>query len=134
MAEPELASRSGHLAVLRTRAVKRHLLRDRGIDDEILDAIVAHAGHRERKTLLDRALYAADPVTGLIVAAALIRPEKKLEPVKVKSIRKRFKEKQFARGANREQISSCEEMGLSLDEFLELSLDAMKKIASDIGL
>lgn len=114
--------------------VTSELLREKGISEEILDAIVAHAGHRERSTVLDKALYAADPVTGLIVAAALIRPEKKLEPVKLKSIKKRFKEKQFARGADREQIRSCEEMGLTLDEFLELSLDAMKGIADDLGL
>ena len=114
--------------------VTSEILRGEGISEELLDAIVAHAGHRERVTTLDKALYAADPVTGLIVAAALIRPEKKLEPVKLKSIKKRFKEKQFARGADREQISSCEEVGLSLDEFLELSLDAMKGIADDIGL
>ncbi|MDF1535526.1 MAG: HDIG domain-containing protein [bacterium] len=114
--------------------IASEILREKGIDEEILDAIVAHAGHRERVTLLDKALYAADPVTGLIVAAALIRPEKKLEPVKLKSVRKRFKEKQFARGADRDQIRSCEEMGVPLDEFLELSLDAMKGIAEEIGL
>ena len=88
----------------------------------------------ERETLLDRALYAADPVTGLVVAAALIRPEKKLEPVKLKSLNKRFKEKQFARGADRDQIRACEEMDLELEEFLELSLNSMKGIAERIGL
>jgi putative nucleotidyltransferase with HDIG domain len=114
--------------------VSSEILKDEGVEQEILDAIVAHAGHRERITLLDKALYAADPVTGLVVAAALIRPEKKLELVKLKSLKKRFKEKQFARGANREQIMSCEEMGMSLDEFLELSLTAMQGVAEEIGL
>jgi putative nucleotidyltransferase with HDIG domain len=114
--------------------VSSEILREKGVDEEILNAIVAHAGHRERVTLLDKALYAADPVTGLVVAAALIRPEKKLELVKLKSLKKRFKEKQFARGANREQIMSCEELGMSLDEFLELSLNAMIGIAPEIGL
>lgn len=114
--------------------ITSEILREEGISEELLDAIVAHAGHRERVTTLDKALYAADPVTGLIVAAALIRPEKKLEPVKMKSIKKRFKEKQFAKGADREQIRSCEEIGLSLDEFLELCLEAMKDIADDVGL
>jgi len=114
--------------------ITSEILREVGISEELLDAIVAHAGHRERVTTLDKALYAADPVTGLIVAAALIRPEKKLEPVKLKSIKKRFKEKQFARGADREQIRSCEEIGISLDGFLELSLEAMKGIAGEIGL
>ena len=114
--------------------VTSEILKDKGIDQELLDAIVAHAGHRERETLIDKALYCADPVTGLIVAAALIRPEKKLEPVKLKSLKKRFREKQFARGANREQISACEELGLSLEEFLELGLEACKKISADLGL
>jgi len=114
--------------------VSAEILKGKGVDQNILDAIVAHAGHRERVTLLDKALYAADPVTGLVVAAALIRPEKKLELVKLKSLKKRFKEKQFAKGASREQIMSCEEMGIPLEEFLELSLEAMKGIASEIGL
>lgn len=114
--------------------VSAGILREKGVEEEILDAIIAHAGHRERVTLLDKALYAADPVTGLVVAAALVHPEKKLEFVTLKSLRKRFREKQFARGANREQILCCEEMGVSLDEFLELSLDAMKGVASGIGL
>ncbi|GBE15411.1 phosphodiesterase [bacterium BMS3Abin14] len=114
--------------------VTSEILREKGISEEILHAIVAHAGHVERETLLDRALYAADPVTGLVVAAALIRPEKKLEPVKLKSLKKRFKEKQFARGADRDQIRACEEMDLELEEFLELSLNSMKGIAERIGL
>ncbi len=114
--------------------VTSELLADKGIDQELLDAIVAHAGHRERETLIDKALYCADPVTGLIVAAALIRPEKKLEPVKLKSLKKRFKEKQFARGADREQISACQDLGMPLEEFLELSLNACKGIAADLGL
>lgn len=114
--------------------VSAAILEKKGVSREILDAIVAHAGHRERVTLLDKALYAADPVTGLVVAAALIHPEKKLEHVKLKSLKKRFKEKQFARGANREQIMGCEEMGIPLEEFLEISLEAMKGIAPEIGL
>ena len=114
--------------------VTSEILREKGVPEEILDAVVAHAGHRERVTLLDKALYCADPVTGLVAAAALIRPEKKLELVKLKSLKKRFKEKQFARGADRDQIRSCEELGIELEEFLELSLEAMKSIAEDIGL
>jgi len=114
--------------------VTSEILREKGISEEILDAVVAHAGHRERVTVLDKALYCADPVTGLIAAAALIRPEKKLELVKLKSLKKRFKEKQFARGADREQIRACEDLGMELDDFLELSLEAMKGIAGEIGL
>lgn len=114
--------------------VTSQILRDKGISEEILDAVVAHAGHRDRVTLMDKALYCADPVTGLVTAAAMIRPEKKLEMVKLKSLKKRFKEKQFARGADRDQIRACEDLGMELDEFLELSLDSMKGIAEEIGL
>ena len=87
-----------------------------------------------RETLLDKALFCADPLTGLIVAAALVRPDKKLASVEAKSVRKRYKEKSFAAGASREQIALCSEIGLELDEFFELGLAAMQGIASDLGL
>src|SRR4030042_1876912 len=86
------------------------------------------------ETKLDKALFCADPLTGLITAAALVRPDKKLAGVEAKSVGKRFKEKSFAAGANREQISQCTELGLELDEFIELGLKAMKRIADDLGL
>ena len=130
---PIAASHPGQ-ELLRGSGWSNEFFPGQGPTKELLDAIVAHAGHRERLTTLDKALYAADPVTGLIVAAALIRPEKKLEPVKLTRVQPRITEQQFARGADREQIRSCEEVGLSLEEFLELSLDAMKGIAGDIGL
>jgi predicted hydrolase (HD superfamily) len=83
---------------------------------------------------LDKALYCADPVTGLIIAAALVRPEKKLANVEVRSVMKRFKEKAFAAGASREQIATCSELGIELEEFLVLSLKAMQGISGDLGL
>ena len=83
---------------------------------------------------LDKALYCADPLTGLITAAVLIRPDKKIATLEAKSVRKRFKEKSFAAGANREQIATCSEIGLTLDEFIELGVAAMKGIATDLGL
>jgi len=86
------------------------------------------------ETKLDKALYCADPLTGLIIAAALVRPDKKLAGVEARSVRKRFKEKSFAAGVDREQISQCTELGLELDEFIELGLEAMKGIADDLGL
>ena len=102
---------------------------------------VAHAGlcHNEAhgipcETKLDKALYCTDPLTGLITAAALVRPDKKLAGVELKSVRKRFKEKSFAAGASRQQITTCSEIGLELDEFIKLSLEAMKGIAEDLGL
>jgi predicted hydrolase (HD superfamily) len=102
----------------------------------MVHAILCHneAHGVSRETRLDKALFCADPITGLITAAALVRPDKKLAGVEVKSIKKRFKEKSFAAGAKREQIATCSELGLELDEFIALSLEAMKGVAEDLGL
>ena len=107
-----------------------------GASDEMTHAILAHNEKLgfPRESKLDKALYCADPVTGLITAAALVRPDKKLAGVEAKSVGKRFKEKAFAAGASREQMATCSELGLELDEFLSLSLEAMKSIAGDLGL
>ncbi len=86
------------------------------------------------ETSLDKALVCADPLTGLIIAAALVRPDKKLAKLTVDSLIKRFAEKRFAAGANREQIAACKELGLELDEFIALGLEAMKEMAPDLGL
>ncbi len=110
------------------------MLQEYQLPQEVLHAILAHPGHVERESLMDRALYCSDPVTGLIVAAALIHPEKKLAPLDVKFIMNRFKEKHFAKGANRDQIQACQELDLSLEEFLGISLDAMKGISGELGL
>jgi putative nucleotidyltransferase with HDIG domain len=104
------------------------------VDDEILHAILAHADRAPRETLMDRALFAADPTTGFIVAAALVRPDRDLAGVEVRSLLKRWKEKAFARGASREQMDTCSEIGLTREEFLTLSLAAMQASAASIGL
>jgi predicted hydrolase (HD superfamily) len=107
-----------------------------GAGEAIVHAILCHNEMLciKRETNMDKALYCADPLTGLITAAALVRPDKKLSGVETKSVAKRFKEKSFAAGANREQIASCSDLGLELNEFIELGLDAMKSIACDLGL
>jgi putative nucleotidyltransferase with HDIG domain len=107
-----------------------------GANDTVCHAILCHNGrHGEPfQTMMDKALFCADPLTGLITAGALIRPEKKLAFVEAKSIRKRFKEKSFAAGANREQIAKCSDIGLDLDDFIALGLDAMKRVADSLGL
>ena len=112
------------------------LVLELGASDAIAHAILCHneAHGIPRDTKLDKALYCADPLTGLLIAAALIRPDKQLAGLEAKSVRKRFKEKSFAAGANREQISLCSELGLELDEFIELGLKAMQEIAADLGL
>lgn len=104
------------------------------IDEEMAHAILAHAEKAPRDTLMDKALYVADPVTGFIVAAALVRPDRSLAAVEVTSLAKRWKEKAFARGASREQMASCVEFGLERDEFLALSLAAMQAQAEVLGL
>ena len=112
------------------------LARELGANERIAHAILGHneAHGIPLETKLDKALFCADPLTGLITAGALVRPDKKLSGVEVKSIKKRFKEKSFAAGANREQIATCSELGLELNEFLEIGLGAMKKIAPALGL
>lgn len=109
------------------------ILEDHDVPEVILDAIRSHPGHFPRKTTMDQALYAADPVTGLIVAGVLMHPSRKLKNVTVDFIMRRFKEKRFAAGANRDQIKSCESMGLTLNEFVELSLQAMQSIDKELG-
>lgn len=104
------------------------------LPDGVRGAILAHAGHTERHSDIDRAIYCSDPVTGLIVASALMHPTKHLDGMDAEFVGKRFKEKRFAAGANREAIASCRELGLELHDFLELSLNAMRSISADLGL
>jgi len=112
------------------------ILKNDNLPQEIIEAIKAHNEIHglPRETLLAKALYVVDPLTGLIVAAALVHPEKKLAPLDVNFILNRFKEKSFARGANRDQIKKCEEIGLTLEEFIDIGLKAMKTISDDLGL
>jgi len=104
------------------------------VDNEVINAIRAHTGLVERKTLLEKAIYCADPVSGFIVAAALVLPSKKISDLKVENLLNRFKEKHFAKGASRPQMESCSELGLSLEQFLQISLDAMASISKELGL
>ena len=112
------------------------LAREMGASEAVAHAIMCHneAHGIPCETRLDKALFCSDPLTGLITAAALVRPDKKLAGVELKSVRKRFREKSFAAGASREQIATCNELGLELEEFIALSLEAMKGIAEELGL
>ncbi len=109
------------------------ILREYDVPEEVLQAIKSHPGHVPCESLMDKALYAVDPLTGLIVAAVLMHPEKKLSALDVDFIRRRFKEKRFAAGANREQIRSCSEMGLELEEFIEFGLKGMCEVSDELG-
>ncbi len=111
------------------------ILKKEGIDDrDIHNAILAHCGKKDRETLLEKCIYAADPVTGFIVACALMHPSKSLKGLDLKFLKRRFKEKRFAQGASRDQMRSIEETGMSLDEFLSISLSAMQEISNELGL
>ena len=112
------------------------LARELGASETMAHAILCHNEKHgvPLETKLDKALFCADPLTGLITAAALVRPDKRLISVEAKSVMKRFKEKSFAAGANREQIALCCELGFELDEFIELGLEAMQSIADELGL
>lgn len=106
------------------------------IDPMIIYAVKAHndVHNIERRRKIDKALFSADPVSGLITAGALIIPSKSLNDISVEFLLKRFNEKSFAKGANREHILKCSELDLCLEEFLGLSLQAMKDIAPELGL
>ena len=112
------------------------LARELGASEAMAHAILCHneAHGIPRETKLDKALFCVDPLTGLIIAATLVRPDKKLAGLEAKSVMKKFKEKSFAAGANREQISLCSEIGLELNEFIKLGVEAMQAIADDLGL
>jgi len=110
------------------------ILEPYNLDPDILHAIQAHAGKVPCTSKMDWAIFSADPLTGLIVAATLMHPSKRLKEVDLGFLKRRFKEKSFARGANREEIKKCENLGLSLDEFMEICLKAMQEISQDLGL
>lgn len=112
------------------------VLEEAGVDPVVVDAVRAHNERHgiPRETLMAKALYCADPLTGLIVAAALIHPEKKLHAIDTQFVMNRFGEKSFARGANRETIKACSEIGLTLEEFVALGLEAMQGVSGELGL
>jgi len=113
------------------------ILEKEDVPEGVLHAIKAHNEENTgvvRESKIDFALSAADNISGLIFATALVYPDKRLEPVKAKSILKRMKDKRFAASVHRENIRDIERVGLSLEEFAELALNAMKEIANEIGL
>ena len=113
------------------------MLEDLGVNGEIVTAIRRHNEHscaEARETVLDHALASGETITGLIVATALIQPDKKLVSVKVKSITKRMKERAFAASVNRDSIMECERIGIDLADFAQLALTAMQGISDELGL
>lgn len=106
------------------------------LPEEALHAIKAHNERTgiKAESLLDKALIASDAVSGLIVATALVMPEKKLSQVKVSSLITKFKDKSFAKGVERGKILICEELGLRLEEFLSIALEGMTEVKEKLGL
>jgi putative nucleotidyltransferase with HDIG domain len=107
------------------------------LPEELLRAVKAHNFKHtgvKPESRMEKALIASDAVSGLLVACALVMPSKKLAEVKVETVAKKFKDKDFARGAERERILICEEIGIPREKFFEISLNGLKEIAAEIGL
>lgn len=109
-------------------------LREAGVDERVVNGVLAHAHEEFRTDLMAKAVVHADAVAGLLVAAALVRPEK-TAGMKVSSVKKKLKEKAFAPGVNREEITGVEaSLGLPLDEFLAVGIEGLQSVASEIGM
>jgi putative nucleotidyltransferase with HDIG domain len=113
------------------------ILRERGVPEEVVGAVLSHASHTgiPRETSMQKALFACDEVTGLITACALVRPSKSLEDLTVKSVKKKWKDKAFAAGANREEMEEgAEAFGVELWEHVGNVIEAMHTVAAELGL
>jgi putative nucleotidyltransferase with HDIG domain len=114
------------------------ILRERGWPEEIIRAVLSHASEYTgvpRETLMEKALYAVDDLTGLLVAVALVRPSKNILDVKLKSVRKKWKDKAFAAAVNRQEIEhAADDLDVDLQEHIQIVLEAMKGIAPELGL
>jgi uncharacterized protein len=109
-------------------------LREAGVEEPVVNAVLGHAHERYRTDLMSRAVVHADAIAGLLVAAALVRPERSAG-MKVSSIKKKLKEKAFAPGVNREEVYGAEEtLGLPLDEFIAVSVTGLQQVAPEIDL
>ena len=113
------------------------ILREKGYPEDILQAILGHAHytHTPRETQLAKTLFAVDELTGLITATALVRPSKSVHEVEAKSVRKKMKDKAFARGVSREDVvNGAQELGVDLDEHIAFVIEAMQARSADLGL
>jgi putative nucleotidyltransferase with HDIG domain len=113
------------------------ILRQRGVPEEIVRAVLSHADHTgiPRQTRMEKALYACDEITGLITAVALVRPSRSLSDLEASSVKKKWKDRAFAAGANREEIAkAAQEFGIELWEHVGNVILAMRTIAPELGL
>jgi putative nucleotidyltransferase with HDIG domain len=113
------------------------ILRERGVPEDIVYAVLCHADYLglDRKTPMDRAIYAVDELTGFITAVALVRPRKSIDEVDVVAVRKKMKDKGFARNVNRDDITKgAEQLGVDLDEHIAFVIESLKPVASELGI
>ncbi len=113
------------------------ILKERGVDEDIIEAIMGHAQYTgvERKTLMAKTLFAVDELSGFLYAYALVRPTKNLKDVKLKSVKKKLKDKAFAKGVNREEIElGAKELGVDLSEHILFVAKCLQNNAKNIGL
>lgn len=113
------------------------ILRERGVPEEIIYAVLCHADYLglDRKSPMDRAIYAVDELTGFITAVALVRPNKSIHEVDVRSVRKKMKDKSFARNVSRDDIvKGAEVLGVDLDEHIAFVIDSLKPVAEELGI
>lgn len=115
------------------------VLRERGYPDQLVYAVLAHANYLQdqypRRSLMDRALYACDELSGFIIAVALVRPNRSIHEVDVAAVRKKMKDRRFAAGVNREDlIGGAAELGVDLDEHIAFVIEALKPVADVLGI
>ena len=113
------------------------MLREAGYPDDVLEAILGHASYSgvPRVTRMAKALFAVDELTGLITATALVRPSKSVHEVDARSVRKKMKDKAFARGVNRDDVvNGAADLGVDLDWHIQFVIDAMRARAESLGL
>jgi putative nucleotidyltransferase with HDIG domain len=115
-----------------TETVK--ILMEYDLDPNVIQAIQAHAGIVPCQSEMDWAIFSIDPLTRLLIAATLMHPDKKLKNVDLGFVKRRYKEKSFARGARREDIEKIQNIGMDLDEFISICLEAMQGIDKELGL
>ena len=126
-----------HSATEEHPAEGARILRSQGYPEEIIDAMLGHATYSgvARESMMAKTLFAVDELTGLITATALVRPSKSVLEVEVKSVRKKMKDKAFARGVNRDDvINGAADLGVDLDEHIAFVIGAMQRVAPSLGL
>ena len=114
-----------------------NILRERGWPEEIVHAVLCHADYLglERRSLMDRAIYAVDELTGFVIAVALVRPNKSIAEVDAAAVRKKMKDKAFARSVNRDDIiKGAQVLGVDLDEHIAAVIEALKPVARELGI